>query len=498
MNLTLAIQDGMDGDKTALHFRGRDYTYRELMEGAERAARGLQSRGLGGGDRVALYLPSSLELITTFFGAFLAGCAVVPMNTGYREEIAHILRDSEARALITDETLVGWAREVGSEIPSLREIITVGEDYEAMLAEGRGDTPLSPAGEEDTAVICYTSGTTGRSKGARISHRNILSNLEALHSTWEWVPEDRLVLGLPLFHVHGLIVALSGSLVRGCTVFLHEKFDSHKVLTSIGENSATLFMGVPAMYGEFLKVEDPGAFELGSMRLFISGSAPLPTTVFSAFRDRFGFKILERYGTTETIMNTSNPCSGQRKPGSVGRPLPGVEVRIDRGKAGGGSRGTEEAGEILVRGPNVFQGYLNLPEVTSASFEGEWFRTGDLGRFDEDGYLTISGRAKELIISGGYNIYPREVEEVLASHPAVREAAVVGMPDEKFGEGVLAAVVLSGQGTPEDGPGEEELIAYCTSRLASYKKPRRVIFLDALPRNAMGKVDKLKIALPDS
>jgi len=494
MNLTMAIQDGMDGDKTALRFRSRDFTYRELMEGAERAARGLQARGLGGGDRVALYLPSSMELITTFFGAFLAGCAVVPMNTGYREEIAHILRDSEAKALITDETLVGWAREVGSGIPSLREIITVGEDFEAMLAEGRRDIPLSPSGEEDTAVICYTSGTTGRSKGARISHRNILSNLEALYATWEWGPDDRLVLGLPLFHVHGLIVALSGSLVRGCAVFLHEKFDSHKVLTSIGTQDATLFMGVPAMYGEFLKIEDPGAYDMGSMRLFISGSAPLPTTVFSAFRDRFGFEILERYGTTETIMNTSNPCSGERKPGSVGQPLPGIEVRIDQGKASGEAGGTEteEAGEILVRGPNVFQGYINLPEVTSAAFEGEWFRTGDLGRFDEDGYLTISGRAKELIISGGYNIYPREVEEVLASHPAVREAAVVGMPDEKFGEGVLAAVVLHG----ENAPGEEELIAYCKSRLASYKKPRCVIFLDALPRNAMGKVDKLKISPP--
>ena len=286
MNLTQAIRNGMEADKTALRFRGRDYTYGELMERADRVGRGLRSRGLGPGDRVALYMPSSVELITTFLGAFQAGCTVVPMNIGYREEIVHILQDSRAKAIVTDASLAGRVEGIREKVPTLREIIPLGTPFDALLADGESGGGLSPAGEEDTAVICYTSGTTGRSKGARISHRNILTNLEALRTAWAWVPEDRLVLALPLFHVHGLIVALGGCLVHGCTVFLREKFDADDVLTAADRHRATLHMGVPAMYGELLKL-DEGDWDLSSMRLFISGSAPLPTTIFHGFRERF-------------------------------------------------------------------------------------------------------------------------------------------------------------------------------------------------------------------
>ncbi len=323
------------------------------------------------------------------------------------------------------------------------------------------------------ALLCYTSGTTGAPKGAMLTHGNTLASCEAIRLAWRWTADDRLVLALPLFHVHGLGVGLHGTLLCGASAVLVPRFTPAAVLDAAHAHDATLFFGVPTMYARL--AASPRLAELARLRLCVSGSAPLPAALHERLATAAGVRVLERYGMTETIMNVSNPYEGERRPGTVGFPLPGVELRLQ----GGG-----ESGEILLRGPNVFPGYWQRAAATADAFTADgWFRTGDVGALDPDGYLRIVGRSKELIISGGFNVYPREVEDVLRAHPGVADVAVVGEPSDEWGEEVVAVVVAG-----DEPVTEAELLALAAAELAPYKQPRRVRFVAELPRNALGKV----------
>jgi malonyl-CoA/methylmalonyl-CoA synthetase len=404
----------------------------------------------------------------------------VLVNTQYRQvELRHIFSDSGARFCVTDAVGLPDVERVRADLPALERIIIAGEGFTGIagamhLPDGDG-----------LAVIGYTSGTTGRSKGAMLLHRNLIANITNLREAWRWTADDHLLLTLPLFHAHGLMVGAHGTLTAGATMTLHRRFDAEPIYRALCTEPLTMFFGVPTMYIRLVQEAERTGMRPRALRLYVSGSAPLSPQTFAAWKAITGQMILERYGMTETIMNTTNPFEGERRPGTVGMPFPRqearvVDVRTRRPLADG------ETGEIEVRGPHVFAGYWERPDATAEAFDQDgWFTTGDLGHRDADGYYTISGRAKELIISGGYNIYPREVEEVLERCPGVAEVAVVGLPDAEFGEHVAAVVVRSDADVTA-----ATLIAFCRDQLASYKKPRAVYFADSLPRNALGKVQK--------
>jgi malonyl-CoA/methylmalonyl-CoA synthetase len=460
-----------DPGRPALWAEGPGWRTRGELEAAgARVAGRLARAGLAAGDRVLVSAATSMDLVAAYLGALRMGLVVVPVNTAYTErEVAHIVRDARPRAAVVDDPeRGGWARAAAG-----GDLLVAGP--EVGLPDG-DPPPLDGAGPGDPALLCYTSGTTGAPKGAVLAHGNLLAGAEALRLAWRWSPEDRLVLALPLFHIHGLGVGLHGTLLAGASAVLLPRFGVGIVLDAAREHEATLFFGVPTMYSRL--AASPRAGELGRLRLCVSGSAPLPPSVFERLAEQAGQRVLERYGMTETIMNVSNPYDGERRPGTVGLPLPGVELRL----AGG------DEGEVLLRGPNVFSGYWENPEATAEAFDpAGWFRTGDLGSFDERGYLRIEGRSKELIITGGYNVHPREVEERLLEHPGVAEAAVVGTPSEEWGEQVTAFVVPADPAAP---PAREELLAFAAERLAGFKRPRVLHYVDALPRNALGKVLK--------
>ena len=400
---------------------GEWMTAAQLEAASARLAGRLRGAGLEPGDRMLFSARTSLELVIAHVAALRSGIVVVPANTAYRErELAHIVTDARPRAaLVDDDERAGWIRAAS---PST---VVVGPDV--VLRDGPAPR-LDAAAPQDAALIGYTSGTTGAPKGAVLSHSNLLAGVESVRLAWRWSDADRLVLALPLFHIHGLGVGLHGTLLAGASAVLLPRFDVDAVLDAARGHEATLFFGVPTMYHRLAASDRVG--ELSRLRLCVSGSAALPAELHRALADRGGQSVIERYGMTETLMNVSNPYERERRPGSVGLPLPGVELKL---------AGDDE---ILLRGPNVFGGYWERPEATADAFDADgWFRTGDLGSFDADGYLRILGRSKELIISGGLNVYPREVEDVLLSHPAVAEAAVVGTPSEEWGELVTAFVV---------------------------------------------------------
>ena len=456
-----------DPQRPSLWAAGRGWVTRGELEAATRRVAGqLYRAGLRPGDRLLVSAAASLDLVVAHVAALRLGLVAVPLHTAYQErEVTHVAAHAEPRAALFDDPgRAAWARQAaGGDLLLLTPAVD--------LPAGE-PPPLDAAAPGDPALLCYTSGTTGRPKGALLSHGNLLASAEAVRLAWRWAPTDRLVLCLPLFHVHGLAVGLHGTLHAGASAVLLPRFEAGAVLDAIRAHRATLFFGVPTMYARL--AASPRAGELRALRLCVSGSAPLPVTVFQQLVARAGQRPLERYGMTETLMNVSNPYEGERRPGTVGLPLPGVELRL----AGG------DRGEVLLRGPNVFAGYWRDPEATAAAFDAEgWFRTGDLGALDEHGYLRIEGRAKELIITGGYNVHPREVEEVLLEHPAVAEVAVTGTPDEEWGEVVTAWVVPRGE-----PPAPEALAAFAGERLAAFKRPRLVRYVDALPRNALGKV----------
>jgi malonyl-CoA/methylmalonyl-CoA synthetase len=489
-------------ERLCLLFGAERYTYGELARRVTAFAQALRRHGLKPGERVALFLENSPAFVIAYLGVQYAHCTVVLVNTQYRQvELDHILTDSGARACVTGAAGAAELVPLLPGLPALQWLITVEPpamapppslkvlSFEALVAE-----PVEPEalrllpGDINIAVLGYTSGTTGRSKGAMLRQRNLLANIQAVTQAWRWTAEDRLLLTLPLFHTHGLMVGLHGTLYTGASVELRRRFVASEALEALRDDEAlTMFFGVPTMYGRLLEEARRTGIRPRRLRLWVSGSAPLSPQLFQDIEAEFGQRILERYGMTETIMNTTNPYEGERRPGTVGMPFPGqearvVDVRTRQSVADG------ELGEIEVRGPHVFSGYWNRPEATAESFDTDgWFRTGDLGLRDKDGYFHITGRARELIISGGFNVYPREVEEVLATHPGVAEVAVLGLPDPDFGEQVVAVVVpAAGQPPPQ----AQALVDWCKDRLASFKKPRRVELVDALPRNALGKVQK--------
>ncbi len=484
MNLLdlLAIPLQQNPGKPALRFHedggSLDLSYFELFTEARRVAAGFAARGVRPGDRVAFFLGNRPEFVTALLALFHLGAALVPINLAYRRrEIAHMLSDAEPRLLLTER----------SQLPILDEL-EAGEKGEiaVVLAEDLAGWPEDPAfvparvDGGDLAMLLYTSGTTGRSKGAMISHDNILATVTGLLAAWAWEADDALLLTLPLFHTHGLVVGLCCALSAGATALLRRRFEAVAVAAELREGEATLFFGVPTMYVRLVEElrRSGDSAGLRRMRLFCSGSAPLAPETFAAFRELAGHAILERYGMTETGMNLSNPYAGPRVPGTVGTPLPGVSARID------------ESGELLVRGSNVFSGYWRAPEKTAESFVHDpvgrrWFRTGDLALRDPGtGSFTLLGRRHELILSGGFNVYPREIEEVLTSFPGVREAAVVGRPHPEWGEVPMAFLVTEG---PVD---EAALITFCKDRITGFKVPRTFRLVDSLPRNALGKVQK--------
>ena len=490
--------------ENGLVFAGVHTPYAELDSQVNVVANWYQVREFRRGDVVGILLPNCPELVLAHLAHMRIGAITLPLNTAYRAaELEFILDDAKAVALVTNQEGCALVQGIRDKLPGLREIIIVEEELEpkeegvarfptaqyTVMEDTPEDLPRVPIaeglGREDTAMILYTSGTTGHPKGAPLSHGNIMANMQAVLEAWRITAADRFLLVLPMFHAHGLIMGLHGTLFSGCLTFVHTRFDAEPVLWELAQNRCTLFMGVPTHYFRLLRSVKLEETDLSGMRLFTSGSAPLDEITWNSFRERTGHAIVERYGLTETLFNTTNPIEGPCVPGTVGRPFPGVELRIIDGEGRQVAQG--EAGEILVRGPNVFAGYLNRPAATAEAFRDGWFATGDQGRIrPEDGYLEILGRIKDLIITGGYNVYPVEVEAVLLEQPGVEECAVVGRTDEEWGETVHAFIVPQAGATLD----EATLLAEAAKRLASYKCPRSVRLVRELPRNAMGKVQK--------
>ena len=460
----------------------RELTFGEIADRAARRAAALRRRGLQPGDRVAVQLANRVEFIDLFLACIQSGLVLVPINVLYRErEIAHLVADADPALIVATEAQRG-------QFPAGAPLVDV--DELTPEAEAATDRVPRPAIDGDApAAIVYTSGTTGRSKGAVLTHNNFAANAAALVACWRITGEDRYLAVLPLFHVHGLGNGICCWLASGCTMRLVERFDVTRALDWFRDFRPTLFFGVPTVYVRLLELPPGEARAIGERaRLFVSGSAPLSPQVFEQFRERFGHTILERYGMSETLMLASNLLAGDRRAGTVGWPLPGVSLTVrDRQ---GEPVPADQPGEVWVKGPTVFPGYWRNPEATAKAFTDGWFRTGDLGELGADGCLTLRGRATELIISGGFNIYPREIEEVLLEQPGVREAAVVGAPDPRRGEVPVAFVVA------DAGVDVEALRGRCAASLASVKAPRAVIRVDALPRNAMGKLQKHLLVLP--
>jgi malonyl-CoA/methylmalonyl-CoA synthetase len=464
---------------------GRSVDYAALARETAKLANALAALGVSPGDRVAAQVEKSPAAVLLYLACLRAGAVFLPLNTAYRAaEVAYFLGDAEPSLFVC---AAGGEPAPGS-LPCLRTLEADGSGSLAEEARAASDEHAVVDREADQpAVILYTSGTTGRSKGAVLSHGNLAANALALHRAWGFRPDDVLLHVLPVYHAHGLFVALHTTLLNGSGAIFLPRFDTEVVCDWLPRS--TVMMGVPTHYVRLLREERFDAERCRGMRLFVSGSAPLREDTFEQFRERTGHTILERYGMTETGMNTSNPLDGERVAGSVGPALPGVELRVCAER--GGELAAGEVGQLEVRGPNVFREYWRMPEKTRSEFRaGGWFITGDLARIDERGYVHLVGRAKDLIISGGLNVYPKEVERVLDSLPGVLESAVFGLEDADFGEAVSAAVVREPGAA---APSAEQVIAHAREQLAAFKAPRRVFFLDALPRNAMGKVQKSRL-----
>lgn len=475
---------------------GREETFLILPDGSGmtgqaflsligRQAQALSAAGLQVGDRIAVQVAKTPEALAVYAAAVGLGAIFLPLNTAYTaDEVEYFVGNATPRILLCDVTRANALAPVAARHGVT--LLTLNADGSGSLTEAAarcaGDFTPVPRGPGDLAAILYTSGTTGRSKGATLSHRNLLSNAEVLVDLWRFTRDDVLLHALPIFHTHGLFVASNVSLLSGGKMIFLPGFDVGQVIRHLPQ--ATALMGVPTFYTRLL--DDP-RFDrdlVAHMRLFVSGSAPLLAETHDSFAARTGHRILERYGMTETNMNTSNPYEGERRAGTVGFPLPGVEVRII---AEGAEVGTEEVGMIEVRGPNVFHGYWQMPEKTAEELRPDgWFITGDLGKRDADGYIHIVGRAKDLVITGGYNVYPKEVELLLDEVPGVLESAVIGVPHPDFGEAVFAVIV------PQKGAEvtAEAAVAAIADRLARFKQPKAAVTVADLPRNTMGKVQK--------
>ncbi len=471
---------------------GRGYTYQDLLDMSARFAGKLRGLGVEPGDRVAVQVEKSVQAIALYLGAIRCGAVFLPLNTAYTAtEVGYFIGDAEPRVFVCDPRREAELRPLAEAAGA--HLVTMDADASGVASSG---TLLDGLAEQavvfddvartgdDLAAILYTSGTTGRSKGAMLTHTNLASNARALAEIWRFTADDVLIHALPLFHVHGLFIATNVVASVGASMVFLPAFKLDEVFRAMPH--ATALMGVPTFYTRLLDDQRLTREATSHMRLFVSGSAPLLAETHRAFSERTGHAILERYGMTETGMNTSNPYDGDRVPGAVGFPLPGVEIRICDPETGR-VLATDEIGMIEVKGPNVFTGYWRMPEKTASEFRPDgYFITGDLGKIDARGYVHIVGRGKDLVISGGYNVYPKEVESEIDAIPGVTESAVIGVPHKDFGEGVTAVVVARA----DAGLDEAQIIAQLKGRLASYKLPKRVVFVDQFPRNTMGKIQK--------
>ncbi|WP_163647686.1 malonyl-CoA synthase [Modicisalibacter sp. 'Wilcox'] len=467
---------------------GHGYTYREALDTTARLAGALRELGVAPGDRVAVQVDKSPETLLLYLACLRMGGVYLPLNTGYTpEEIRYFLGDAEPALFVCRPSDLDNARRVAGET-GCPQVASLGTGRNGTLMEAfEKATPfdaIEPRDDNDLAAILYTSGTTGRSKGAMLTHRNLGSNAASLVEAWRFTEADRLIHALPIFHTHGLFVACNVCLMAGASLLFLPRFDVDTIIDELPRG--TTMMGVPTFYTRLLQDERLTRELTANMRLFTSGSAPLTAETHREFEQRTGHAILERYGMTETNMNTSNPYDGERIAGTVGRPLPGVEIRITDGETHQ-PLPDGDIGMLEVRGPNVFIGYWRMPEKTREELlDDGFFVTGDLARIEEHGYVQIVGRDKDLVISGGYNVYPKEVEQIIDELDTVVESAVIGVPHPDFGEGVTAVVVRQPGATLE----EAEVLASLAGRLAKYKQPKRVFFIDELPRNTMGKVQK--------
>jgi malonyl-CoA/methylmalonyl-CoA synthetase len=468
---------------------GREVSYAALRELSGRMAGALEGLGVHPGDRVAVQVEKSVEAVLLYLACLRMGAVFVPINVANTaNEVEYFLRDSRPRVAVVrpqDRALIeATAREAGA-----AAVETLGADAEGSLCDlasrskdFKAQAPMDP---NSIAAIIYTSGTTGRSKGAMLTRDNLASNAAVLAEAWRFSSRDVLLHTLPLFHIHGLFVAINTVLASGSSLLLLPKFDAAQTLEYLPR--ATVYMGVPTHYTRLLQQESLNRQTTSTLRLFVSGSAPLLAETHREFLQRTGHVILERYGMSETMMNASNPYDGVRLAGSVGPPLQGISMRVRNGETDAVDDSANVIGTLEVKGPNVFAGYWRDQEKTRSEFTADgWFKTGDVGRIDENGYVHIVGRAKDLVISGGYNVYPKEVETELDSVEGVLESAVFGVPHRDFGEGVTAAVVAKAGATLS----ESAIIERVKGRLARYKVPKRILILDELPRNAMGKVQK--------
>ena len=493
-NLFVALRAGFpaDGEAVAIECadaEGLNYSWRDLERGTAMLANLLASLDLPAGSRIAVQTEKSVEALMLYLAVLRAGYVYLPLNTAYQAaELDYFIANAEPAVFVCAGRHFGWISKLAFKAGTAH-VFTLNEDRTGSLLDRAAHCSdhHAPATKhaDDLAAILYTSGTTGRSKGAMLSHGNLLSNARVLHEAWGWSRGDVLIHALPIFHVHGLFVASHGALLCGARMIWFSKFDPRAVIARLPD--ATVFMGVPTLYVRMLSEASLRREACRHMRLFISGSAPLLMETFKDWQERSGHTILERYGMSETVMLTSNPYSPEsaRKGGTVGPALPGVGLRVRNDAAA--DCGVDEIGNIEVSGPNVFAGYWRMPEKTAEEFTPDgWFKTGDVGRRDADDYVTIVGRSKDLIISGGYNVYPAEVEAYVNDMEGVAESAVIGVPHPDFGEAVVAVVVPRG-GAMLDG---DAIIATLKRQIANFKIPKAVFVLPELPRNAMGKVQK--------
>lgn len=466
-------------NKTALEFGTDTYTFGEIDSRSNKMANFLLSKSLVSGDRICVYLENCVEMIDLYLACVKTGIIFVPVNILYKErEITHILNDANPKLLIADVPVPG-------DFPALQlsDLIQELKNHSNIAVKIRttGDSP---------AALVYTSGTTGASKGAILTHNNFISNGLNLITCWQITDNDRFLLALPLFHVHSLANGVHCWLMSGCTMRLLVRFEHQKAVNEFLDFKPTLFFGVPTIYIRLLEQSSETARQIGSnIRLFACGSAPLPPQVMEDFESKYGHVILERYGMTETLMNISNPYTGERRPGTVGFPLPGISAKIIL--PNGENAAIDEEGEVCIKGPNVFAGYWKKEQATIDSFIDGYFKTGDMGVISEDGYFTLRGRKSDLIISGGFNIYPREIEEFLLEQEGINEAVVVGIPHETRGEMPVAYIV------PSANFNAELIEEICKKTFASFKVPRSFITVDSLPRTALGKVQKHLLPKPE-
>ena len=496
-NLFVALRDAFPADLDATAIETADgpgaplfYTWRDIERATAMLANLLASLDLPAGARVAVQTEKSVEGLLLYLAVLRAGYVYLPLNTAYQAaEIEYFIGNAEPSVVVCSGKNFGWVSKIAFQAGTAH-VFTLNEDRTGTLLDRAAVQPDThePAKKwaDDLAAILYTSGTTGRSKGAMLTHGNMLSNARVLKDYWGWVKGDVLIHVLPIFHVHGLFVASHGALINGSKMIWFAKFDPAAVVKRLPE--ASVFMGVPTLYVRLLGEAGFGREACRNMRLFVAGSAPLLIETFNEFRERSGHTILERYGMSETIMLSSNPydpAQGERRGGTVGFPLPGVGLRVRDDK--GQPLPAGEIGHIEVKGPNVFKGYWRMPEKTADEFTTDlWFKTGDVGRIGADGYVSIVGRSKDLIISGGYNVYPAEIEGYINEMPGVAESAVIGVPHADFGEAVVAVVVPK----PDAAPDGAAIGAALRAQIANFKVPKAVFVVDDLPRNSMGKVQK--------